>query len=215
MTERDGIDPLRGYHAKRHFDRTGEPRGEEAAGGDGEPAFVVQIHDARRMHFDFRLEVDGVLKSWAVPKGPSTDPGDKRLAVPTEDHPLAYRDFEGVIARGEYGAGTVMVWDQGTYRSTSHDRKGRPLPFDEALDHGHATFELRGDKLHGRYALTRIRSREERDGAPDAPPMWLLVRTGRAHGSGGPPGTPDPHRARSARTGRTLHQIATAPDAAT
>nr|WP_202500857.1 DNA polymerase ligase N-terminal domain-containing protein [Streptomyces sp. SID5785] len=209
---------MRTYRAKRHFDRTDEPRGEQAdpaTAGGAEPSFVVQIHDARRMHFDFRLEVDGVLRSWAVPKGPSTDPGDRRLAVRTEDHPLAYRDFEGVIAQGEYGGGTVMVWDQGTYRPTSHDRKYRPVPFDEALDHGHATFELHGDKLHGQYALTRIHSREERAGDTNAPKAWLLVRTGKAHGADGAAGTPDPRRARSARTGRTLHQIATAPDAPT
>ncbi|WP_223205835.1 DNA polymerase ligase N-terminal domain-containing protein [Streptomyces xanthii] len=227
MTQKDGRDSLRAYRDKRHFDRTSEPRGDQPDRGDqpgrgerkdttraegDEPAFVVQIHDARTMHFDFRLEVDGVLKSWSVPKGPSTDPHDKRLAVPTEDHPLAYQDFEGVIAPGEYGGGTVMVWDRGTYRPTSHDRKDRPVPFAEALDHGHATFELHGDKLHGQYALTRFHSREEREGTSGAKPTWLLVRTGAGRGGGG---TPDPRRARSARSGRTLRQIAEAPDAET
>nr|WP_206314649.1 DNA polymerase ligase N-terminal domain-containing protein [Streptomyces coryli] len=197
---------MRSYRGKRHFDRTGEPGGEsaarDAAAGD-EPAFVVQIHDARTMHFDFRLEVDGVLKSWSIPKGPSTDPHDKRLAVETEDHPLEYQEFEGVIPEGEYGGGTVIVWDTGSYRPTSHDKQGRPVPFDEALDAGHATFALHGQKLRGRYALTRFHGRED-DGGSGGKPTWLLVRTG--SGSGG--GTPDPRRARSARSGRTLRQVA-------
>ncbi|MFJ9037011.1 DNA polymerase ligase N-terminal domain-containing protein [Streptomyces sp. NPDC102406] len=220
MSEKDG---LRTYRAKRHFDRTSEPSGEHetrekreksAADSSDEPAFVVQIHDASSLHFDFRLEVDGVLKSWSIPKGPSTDPHDKRLAIPTEDHPMAYRDFEGVIPHGEYGGGTVIVWDQGTYRPTSHDKRGRPVPFAQALENGHVTFEMHGEKLRGGYALTRFHGREERDGGPPKKPTWLLVRTqGPGAGHGG--GTPDPRRARSARTGRTLRQVAEAPDAPT
>ncbi|WP_307618875.1 DNA polymerase ligase N-terminal domain-containing protein [Streptomyces sp. V3I7] len=189
---------LRTYRGKRDFGRTREPAGEGGA-GEGEPRFVVQIHDARRMHFDFRLEVGGVLKSWSVPKGPSGDPGDKRLAVPTEDHPLEYEDFEGVIPKGEYGGGTVIVWDHGTYEPLSHDRKGRPVDFEESLEHGHATFRLHGSKLRGEYALTRFRGRDGED-------AWLLVRKG--PGRSGGHGTPDPRRARSVRTGRTLSQVA-------
>lgn len=171
-----------------------------------EPAFVVQIHDASSLHFDFRLEVDGVLKSWSVPKGPSTDPRDKRLALPTEDHPLDYQDFEGTIPRGEYGGGTVIVWDTGTYLPTSHDKRKRPVPFGEALSKGHATFELHGHKLRGGYALTRFHGREEQDGGSAKKPTWLLVRTGSGRGASG--GTPDPRRARSALSGRTLRQVA-------
>ncbi|MEW2249176.1 DNA polymerase ligase N-terminal domain-containing protein [Streptomyces sp. NPDC058733] len=187
------MERLREYHAKRDFARTSEPRGRAAAEG-AEPRFVVQIHDARRMHFDFRLQVGDVLKSWSVPKGPSGDPHDKRLAVPTEDHPLEYEDFEGVIPKGEYGGGTVIVWDAGTYEPLSHDRRGRPVDFAESLERGHATFRLKGSKLRGEYALTRFRDGD-----------WLLVRAGRgARGRA----TPDPHRARSVRTGRTLAQVA-------
>ncbi|MES9509098.1 DNA polymerase ligase N-terminal domain-containing protein [Streptomyces sp. NPDC000609] len=167
------------------------------------PCFVVQIHQARRMHFDFRLEVDGVLKSWAVPRGPSENPRERRLAVPTEDHPLEYRTFEGVIAKGEYGGGTVIVWDQGTYRPLSHDRWGAPVPFEQSLTDGHATFWLDGTRLHGEFALTRFKGGE----APGEE-VWLLIKAkdGRATQEG--PDAPDPYLARSARTGRTLAQVA-------
>ena len=193
-------DRLRTYRGKRDFERTREPSGRAAGAADGQPRFVVQIHDARRMHFDFRLQVGDVLKSWSVPKGPSTDPGDKRLAVPTEDHPLEYEDFEGVIPKGEYGGGTVIVWDNGTYEPLSHDRRGRPVDFAESLERGHASFRLHGAKLHGEWALTRFRA------GPDEEESWLLVRKGPARAAGH--GTPDPRRARSVRTGRTLAQVA-------
>ncbi|MER5182941.1 DNA polymerase ligase N-terminal domain-containing protein [Streptomyces sp. NPDC002896] len=214
---------LKTYRAKRHFDRTKEPSGDGAqqpggertrephgqdrpsgeAPGD-EPRFVVQIHDARRMHFDFRLEVDGVLKSWSVPKGPSNDPQDKRLAVPTEDHPLEYLDFEGVIPKGEYGGGTVIVWDRGTYRPLNHDRRGRPVQMDEALRRGHVRFWLNGEKLRGGYALTRFRGGE---GDPEDE-AWLLVKTDDARAHNGDHGPSAPRRARSVLSGRTLRQVA-------
>ncbi|NUU23892.1 MAG: 3'-phosphoesterase [Streptomycetaceae bacterium] len=196
------------YRRKRDFAKTREPRGGEGRedGGEGaEARFVVQIHDASRMHFDFRLEVDGVLKSWAVPKGPSHDPEQKRLAVPTEDHPMEYRDFEGVIEPGEYGGGTVIVWDQGTYRSLATDRRGREIPFAEALESGHASFWLDGSKLHGGYALTRTRGTR-----PGEDEMWLLVKRKDAHAARGD--APDPRRAKSVLTGRTLRQVAADPD---
>lgn len=196
-----GEDSLKVYRGKRHFERTAEPRGETAEPDGGEPRFVVQIHDATTMHFDFRLEVEGVLKSWSVPKGPSADPHDKRLAMPTEDHPLEYREFEGVIAAGEYGAGTVIVWDQGTYRPLPSTRKRRPATFAEALRQGHAAFWLDGSKLHGGYALTRFRSGET--GEREA---WLLVKENDERAARH--GAPDPHRARSVRSGRTLKQVA-------
>ncbi|OEV04122.1 DNA polymerase ligase N-terminal domain-containing protein [Streptomyces oceani] len=200
-------DKLRTYREKRHFDRTREPAG--GAGAEwpesgSEPVFVVQIHRASTTHFDFRLEVDGVLKSWAVPKGPSATPGDKRLAMPTEDHPLEYRKFEGVIAEGEYGAGTVLVWDEGAYEPLTHDRRKRPVPFARGLAAGHVSFWLDGHKLRGGYSLTRFRGGEGNgDGEREA---WLLVK--RDDERTATRGAPEPTRARSARTGRTLHQVA-------
>ncbi|MEU3254315.1 DNA polymerase ligase N-terminal domain-containing protein [Streptomyces sp. NPDC006997] len=191
-----GSDRLREYRGKRDFGRTREPEGRPGTEGE-RPRFVVQIHDASTLHFDFRLQVDDVLKSWSVPKGPSADPQDKRLAVPTEDHPLEYEEFEGVIPRGEYGGGTVIVGDHGTYEPLSHDRRGRPVDFAASLERGHATFRLSGAKLRGEYALTRFRGQGDN--------AWLLVKAGRGRGRGG---TPDPRRARSARSGRTLAQVA-------
>lgn len=199
-------DRLAEYHRRRDFARTREPEGRAAAGDGGEEAsFVVQIHDASTLHFDFRLEADGVLKSWAVPKGPSDDPRDKRLAMPTEDHPLDYRDFEGAIAEGEYGAGAVIVWDEGGYRNLTSDRRGRPVPVAEAVERGHVSFRLDGHKLRGGYSLTRIRGREgERE-------AWLLVKRGDAYASRH--ATPDPRRARSALSGHTLGQVRAAAEA--
>lgn len=155
------------YLSKRALGETPEPRG----GGDkgAEPFFVVQQHDASRRHWDFRIEVDGVLKSWSVPKGPSTDPRDKRLAVQTEDHPIEYGDFEGVIPKGQYGAGAVIVWDTGELENLSRDEDGEPLPLAEALERGKAEIWLEGDKLRGGYALIHSRLRgDERN--------WLLIK---------------------------------------
>lgn len=125
--------------------------------------FVIQKHHARSLHYDFRLEADGVLKSWAVPKGPSTDPRQKRLALPTEDHPLEYGDFEGVIPRGNYGAGSVIVWDRGTYQNLKEE-----VEVSEQIARGHLTVWLDGQKLTGGYALHRT----DRGGKE----QWLLVK---------------------------------------
>jgi DNA ligase D-like protein (predicted 3'-phosphoesterase) len=157
---------LQDYRAKRDFRRSPEPPG-GGAGSAGAPIFVVQKHDASHLHYDFRLEVDGVLKSWAVPKGPSTDPREKRLAVPTEDHPLEYADFEGVIPPGEYGAGRVLVWDCGTFRNIT-EKKGVAVPLAQAVAHGHIKVWLEGHKLKGGYALTRFKTGKEE--------AWLLVK---------------------------------------
>ncbi len=135
--------------------------------GKDEPLFVVQRHDARNLHFDLRLEIDGVLVSWAVPKGPSVDPSDKRLARRVEDHALEHAGFEGRIAGG-YGKGTVVVWDTGAYENVTH-QDGAVVPVGEALDRGHLKVVLHGQKLTGAFALTRTRM-----GGDDA--NWLLVK---------------------------------------
>jgi bifunctional non-homologous end joining protein LigD len=159
------------YRAKRTFAATPEPDGggaAEAGTDGGELRFVVQKHDARRLHYDFRLEAAGVLVSWAVPKGPSYDPRAKRLAVHVEDHPLDYRTFEGVIPGAQYGSGTVIVWDEGTYRNLSQ-RDGRPVPLGEAVRAGHLSVWLEGSKLRGGWSLTRTGGRGDRE-------SWILVK---------------------------------------
>src|SRR5262245_18762155 len=142
-------DSLKLYREKRDFKETPEPSDRSRSRKRKEPMFVVQKHDATRLHYDFRLEAEGVLKSWAVPKGPSMNPGDKRLAMPTEDHPMAYGDFEGVIPEGNYGAVPVIVWDTGTYENLSD------APVEQALKSGHLKIILKGQKLQGAFALTR------------------------------------------------------------
>lgn len=154
---------LKEYEDKREFGNTPEPQGGERIEGR-EPIFVVQRHDASRLHFDFRLEADGVLKSWAVPKGPSMNPKEKRLAVQVEDHPLDYAGFEGVIPEGNYGAGTVEIWDSGTY-----DYAGKFRDMDEALGEGVVEVKLHGRKLKGAFTLVRT----PMDGRKNE---WLLMK---------------------------------------
>ena len=158
---------LQDYQARRDFGRSGEPRGDEAASGN-KPVFVIQKHDASHLHYDFRIEVDGVLKSWAVPKGPSTDPRVKRLAVPTEDHPLAYADFEGTIPKNAYGGGTVLIWDKGNFENLKRDKEGRPIPLADCLEKGHVTIRLFGRKLSGGYSLIRTGKKQDE--------RWLLIK---------------------------------------
>lgn len=193
-------DPLKKYHQKRDFRKTPEPQGESGQAGD-RPVFVIQKHDASRLHYDFRLEVNGVLKSWAVPKGPSTDPRDKRFATPTEDHPLDYADFEGVIPKGEYGGGTVLIWDEGTYLNLT-EKDGEVIPMDSAIDQGHVAFWLEGKKLRGGYALTRFR-KGKKEG-------WLLVKMDdeEADARRNPVST----QPNSVRSGRGLDEIAEQKD---
>jgi bifunctional non-homologous end joining protein LigD len=157
-----GTSSLATYQRKRNFGATPEPAGEVVASGD-ELSFVIQKHAARRLHYDFRLELDGTLKSWAVPKGPSLDPHDKRMAVQVEDHPLSYGGFEGTIPEGHYGAGSVIVWDRGTWVPLGDPRKG--------YREGKLKFELRGEKLQGGFTLVRMKSRENERQVP-----WLLIK---------------------------------------
>lgn len=154
-------DKLKPYTEKRDFSITPEPRPQGESSPEG--IFVVQKHDASRLHYDFRLEVGGVLKSWAVPKGPSVNPSDKRLAVETEDHPISYADFEGIIPKGQYGAGAVIIWDKGPYRNMTQ-KEEMAIPIADALMGGHAVIWLYGRKLKGGYALTRTKM------------GWILVK---------------------------------------
>src|SRR4029453_18600263 len=157
------------YRRKRRFKKTPEPAGQASKRrSPRQLRFVVQKHAARRLHYDFRLELDGVLVSWAVPKGPSLDPAEKRLAVHVEDHPLDYRNFEGRIPEGEYGAGEVIVWDRGTWTPDGDPRRD--------LTRGRLEFQLSGEKLSGGWRLLRMRGRNGRDGSrDDGRDNWLLM----------------------------------------
>lgn len=198
-----GKDKLATYRDKRDFRRTNEPDGSKRKPGE-RPIFVIQKHDASHLHYDFRLEIDGTLKSWAVPKGPSTDPREKRLAVETEDHPLDYADFEGTIPQEEYGGGTVIVWDAGWYRNLKTDDDGHETTsMTDAHADGHLSIWLEGKKLRGGYALTRFR--RERGKA-----QWLLIKmddeTADARRN------PVSSQPRSVMSDRTIKQVAAQED---
>src|SRR5271163_3721853 len=151
------------YRQKRDFKKTAEPNGEAPVAPSKQRRFVIQKHDATRLHYDFRLEFDGVFKSWAVTRGPSLDPHDKRLAVEVEDHPLDYGDFEGTIPAGQYGGGTVQLWDRGYWESDDPER---------GFKKGDLKFTLHGDKLHGSWVLVRMR--HDRNGGKRT--NWLLIK---------------------------------------
>ncbi len=187
---------LETYRGKRDFHKTQEPTGGERR-GDGQ-RFVIQKHDASRLHYDFRLELGGVLASWAVPKGLSTDPRAKRLAIQTEDHPLAYCDFEGVIPEGEYGAGTVIIWDVGTYRNLRAHKGRHSQNMEDSLEEGMIEVWLEGRKLHGGYALKRIQGGEKS--------RWLIIKMDDQHADAGrKPTDTEPD---SATSGRDLKTVA-------
>lgn len=199
------------YRRKRDFESTAEPAGDTSAPAEAARAgrqrrprrrklkFVVQKHRASHLHFDFRLELDGVLKSWAVPKGPSMDPAVRRLAMEVEDHPLEYGRFEGTIPEGEYGGGTVMLWDRGTYRPETPERGRDPQEqLREGYERGDLKFVLDGERLKGGFVLVRMK----RPGRP----QWLLIKhrdefAEPATEIAGPDDT-------SVRTGRTMDEIA-------
>lgn len=187
---------LKTYHEKRDFKRTPEPYGK--AKETEEPIFVIQKHKATSLHYDFRIEMEGVLKSWAVPKGPSTDPKVKRLALPTEDHPIEYAGFEGVIPEG-YGAGTVMVWDTGTYVNLWAEKEAdKRLTMRQAYDKGRIEIRLNGKKLKGGYALIRTGGIDDR--------RWLLIKERDEYAD--KPADPVQSEPDSALTGRSLEEIA-------
>jgi bifunctional non-homologous end joining protein LigD len=185
---------LREYNAKRDFERTPEPPG-QASGTESGKSFVVQKHAASRLHYDFRLELDGVLLSWAVPKGPSLDPKARRLAVRTEDHPVEYGTFEGIIPKGEYGGGTVLLWDRGTW-----EPEGDPH---EALTKGHLRFRLEGEKLSGAWHLVRTKGTDA---------SWLLFKSKDDRARAGDDDALVKNEPRSVASGRTLEEIADDPD---
>jgi bifunctional non-homologous end joining protein LigD len=196
---------LEEYKRKRRFSDTPEPppKLEKSKGH----RFVVQRHHATRLHYDFRLEMEGVLKSWAVPKGPSLDPADKRLAMQVEDHPVSYFDFEGIIPEGNYGAGTVMVWDLGTWEPLSPETvDGKYVAASEAeasamLKKGDFKFRLHGQKLNGDFALIHIKARRPGSKGNE----WLLIKK---HDENVVTGFDIEDYAKSVLTGRTMSQIA-------
>jgi DNA ligase D-like protein (predicted 3'-phosphoesterase) len=192
---------LEDYRGKRDFNKTGEPSG--GSPRSGSRRFVIQKHAASHLHYDFRLECDGVLVSWAVPKGLSTDPSDKRLAIRTEDHPLDYLDFEGVIPEGEYGAGTVLVWDRGTYRNLRARRGRASRSMEHALEDGLVEVWLEGEKLSGGYALKRI--------AGGKKPRWLVIKMNDEEADARR--RPTSTQPASVKTGRDLEEIASGEDA--
>lgn len=157
--------PLEDYQEKRNFKVTAEPKGARPRAKSADLLYVIQKHQASNLHYDFRLEWRGVLLSWAIPKGPSLDPSVKRLAAPVEDHPVEYGGFEGVIAKGEYGGGTVMLWDRGTWTPDDPD-------VDASLEKGEIKFSLSGQKLRGAWVLVRTKLGYGRS----TKPQWLLIK---------------------------------------
>ena len=191
---------LKEYKKKRAFANTPEPKGGQADRKTLQ--FVVQKHAASHLHYDFRLEMDGVLKSWAIPKGPSLNPADKRLAMQVEDHPFDYKDFEGIIPAGNYGAGTVMVWDEGTYESleeTNGTKAAQEKALRKGLRAGSLKFRLNGKKLKGEFALVRTKGRGDNS--------WLLIKHRDRYASAQPVTDKD----KSVLTKKNLEQIAAAP----
>lgn len=189
---------LSAYNKKRHFNKTSEPKGKQKS-SKGSLRFVIQKHDASHVHYDFRLEMEGVLKSWAVPKGPSLNPADKRLAMMVEDHPYDYRNFEGIIPEGNYGGGTVIVWDEGVYEpleSEGLNRKEQEKLLLKELHSGNLKFILHGSKLQGEYALFQMKGRGER--------AWILVKKKDAYATD----EDVTEKNTSVKTGKTIAQVA-------
>jgi bifunctional non-homologous end joining protein LigD len=199
------MDDLREYHRKRDFGRTEEPAGDQRRRSRGPSLrFVIQKHAASHLHFDLRLELNGVMKSWAVPKGPSLDPSVKRLAVQVEDHPIEYNTFEGTIPKGEYGGGTVMLWDRGTYTADERTAKeSDDVAVRRGLRAGKLSFSLQGERLSGSFALIRTRGRSRGDAGK---PQWLLIKHRDATAQPGSDITAE--ILTSVDTGRTMREIA-------
>lgn len=191
-------DQLQEYRQKRDFTQTTEPAGGSVRPTPERPFFCVQKHAASALHYDLRLEVDGVLKSWAVPKGPSPDPADKRLAVKVEDHPLEYGSFEGAIPEGEYGAGTVLLWDRGWWEPDTTRMKGPGLEPSASIDAGELKVVFHGEKLQGSWTLVQMKGRGDKN--------WLLIK--HRDGSARSGGDLTAEAPLSVATGRTIEEIA-------
>ena len=185
---------LKKYKKRRDLKKSREPSGAGKAKKLKHPIYVIQKHASSRLHYDLRIEIDGVLKSWAIPKGPSTDPREKRLATPTDDHPLDYAIFEGVIPKGPYGAGAVMVWDIGTYKNL-RKKNGKLIPMKKCYREGKIKIEIAGEKICGGYALVQMAGRD----------AWLLIKMKdeKADARRNPVSTQN----KSVLTGRTIKQI--------
>lgn len=187
-------DPLSKYKKRRNFTKSPEPAGKRKVKPSKKPIFVIQKHDATRLHYDFRIEIDGVLVSWAVPRGPSLNPKEKRLAIRTDDHPIDYAKFEGTIPEGQYGAGTVMVWDIGKYKNIK-TKNGRVVSMKQCLKNGQIEIFLEGKKLKGGYALIQMRRKDQ----------WLLIKMKDEHADARK--NPVSTQTKSTLTDRTLKQI--------
>jgi DNA ligase D-like protein (predicted 3'-phosphoesterase) len=191
------------YERKRDFSRTKEPSGRKKGKGKAKarrrhPRFSFQKHSATSEHYDLRLEVDGVLASWAIPKGPSLDPRDKRLAMRTEDHPLEYLEWEGVIQEGSYGAGPMIVWDRGVFQNISETRRGEPMDLQKAIEVGDVKIFMLGEKIKGAYALVRTGPAGDRE-------KWLLIKK-RDEGADARR-RPTSSQPESVLSGRTIEQV--------
>ena len=192
-------DALLEYRSKRNFTVSPEPEGKSMRKKNNAlPVFVIQKHDATNLHYDFRLEIDGVLKSWAVPKGPSTDPHDKRLAMETEDHPMDYATFEGVIPEGHYGAGPVIVWDKGTFTNIK-EKDGKIVPLKQCYKNGQIEVDVHGKKLQGGYALIRTSSNDAK--------KWLLIKMRDQYADGRR--NPVSSQPESVLSGKTIEELQT------
>jgi DNA ligase D-like protein (predicted 3'-phosphoesterase) len=187
---------LKEYARKRDFNKTTEPAPSKHIKKSNMPIFVIQKHDASRLHYDLRLEIEDVLVSWAVPKGPSLNPADKRLAIMTEDHPMSYKDFEGIIPKGEYGAGPVMIWDTGTYENIK-EKDGKIIPIKKCLKDGHIDVFLNGHKIEGAYTLVRTGGTDSKN--------WLLIKKNDEYAS--KKKNPVNTKNKSVLTERTMTQI--------
>ena len=196
-------DRLSEYERKRDFSQTREPSGRSKAKSSSKakrrhPRFSIQKHAATSLHYDLRLEIGDTLASWAVPKGPSLDPRDKRLAMRTEDHPLEYLEFEGVIPKGSYGAGPMIVWDRGVFENISKTRQGKPLTLEDALEKGDLKLFFLGEKIRGPYALVRTSKPGDRE-------QWLLIKK---KGEGADARRrPTSSRPESVLSGRTIEKV--------